>query len=67
MIGSQDKGTVYTANLTSWQECVHRLLDAAGLINRLASAKKIIIRGFLNKVDTGRENEISQFIVFRVD
>ena len=44
MIGSQGKGTVYTANLTSWQECVHRLLDAAGLINRLASAKKIIIK-----------------------
>ena len=44
MPGSQDKGKVYTSSFTSWQESVDRLLDAAGLIKRLATAKKIIIK-----------------------
>ena len=44
MIESQDKGTVFSSNYTSWQESVPRLLDAAGLIKQLASVKKIIIK-----------------------
>ena len=44
MISSQDHGKVYCSSFSSWQESVPRLLDAAGLIKRLASAKKIIIK-----------------------
>ena len=40
----QNNSTVYTSSFSSWQESVPRLLDAAGLITRLASAKKIIIK-----------------------
>ena len=44
MVEMQNNSTVFTSSFTSWQESVDRLLDAAGLVNRLASAKKVIIK-----------------------
>ena len=44
MIKSKTNRPVYTCSLTSWQESVPRLLDAAGLKKRLASAQKVIIK-----------------------
>jgi len=44
MTTSQDNGKVYSAGFSSWQESLPRLLDAAGLIKRLAPVKKIIIK-----------------------
>ena len=44
MLTSQDKGTVYSFSFSSWQKSVPRLLDAAGLLKRLNSAKRIIIK-----------------------
>ena len=35
---------VYTSSFTSWQESVPRLLDAAGLPDRLAAEKIILIK-----------------------
>ena len=43
-MASQNTSTVYTSSFTSWQESVPRLLNAAGLGNRLATEKKIIIK-----------------------
>lgn len=44
MIKSKTNSPVYTCSFTSWQESVPRLLDAAGLKKRLASAQKVIIK-----------------------
>jgi len=44
MTACPNNSTVYTCHLTAWQESVARLLDAAGLNKRIASAKKIIIK-----------------------
>jgi uncharacterized protein (DUF362 family) len=44
MTACPNNSTVYTCRLTAWQESVARLLDAAGLKKRIASAKKIIIK-----------------------
>ena len=39
-----DNGKLYTSKFTSWQESVGRLLDATGLLDRLASEKKVLIK-----------------------
>ena len=44
MIKSKNNSPVYTCSFVSWQESVPRLLDAAGLKKRLASAKQVIIK-----------------------
>jgi len=41
---SEKNNTVYTCSFTSWQKSVPPLLDAAGLIDRLASAKRVILK-----------------------
>lgn len=41
---NQSSSTVYTASFTSWQESVPPLLDAAGLSNRLAGEKRVMIK-----------------------
>jgi uncharacterized protein (DUF362 family) len=39
-----DNGTLYTSKFTSWQESVPRLLDATGLLDRVAGEKRILIK-----------------------
>ena len=41
---NRNNSTVFTSSFTSWQESVPLLLDAAGLIKRLGSVNKIIIK-----------------------
>ncbi len=41
---SQNNSTVYSTGFTSWQGSVSRLLDAAGLGKRLATAANVIIK-----------------------
>ena len=44
MSKSEDNSTVYTSNFISWHESVPSLLDAAGLIDRIAAEKRILIK-----------------------
>ena len=44
MSKSEDNSTVYTSNFISWHESVPGLLDAAGLVDRIAAEKKILIK-----------------------
>jgi uncharacterized protein (DUF362 family) len=41
---NRKNSSVYTSLFTSWQESVGRLLDATGLLDRLASEKKVLIK-----------------------
>ena len=40
----KNNSTIYTSLFTSWQENVGRLLDATGLLDRLASVKRVLIK-----------------------
>jgi len=40
----EDENILYTSRFKTWQESVPRLLDAAGLTDRIGTAKKILIK-----------------------
>jgi len=44
MIESKKNNKVFTCSFSSWQESVPPLLDAAGLIDRLGSARRVILK-----------------------
>lgn len=44
MTAAENPNTVYSIHFTTWLESVPRLLDAAGLSERLASVKRVILK-----------------------
>ena len=39
-----NNSTVFTSTYTSWKDTVPRLLDAAGLVDKIASEQKVLIK-----------------------